>query len=644
MPIQPCIDSHNIFGAEIQYYRVDPRYWEAILDHFVESGLQCVTTFVQWCTHIVGEPDVDHPAGVLDFEGRTDPRLNLKRFLELVTQRGLQLNFRCGPFCCNETATGGYPDWLVMGDPNIMVWDHQNRPQQGYWIARRQGMQPSYLHPTYLQWVEKWFAAVAPIIKANLKSAGGCITMLSLDNEVSYIVQDSFLGSDYNPVNVNPGGFYHQFLREKYGNNPLPYHNQSGDLTSVVPPRSVPEKIGDNIAWYLDWIEFKTWVMKRYIATLRQMHQANGITDDIGITFMSNFNPHRPEGVPTRMCEFEEAVGPQGIVGYDFYRGGFMSYSGYHSMARVLKLMNVSVRYTWAAEFMAGLWNKDMSGYSRISDDHMRFMARCALAQGCKSIAWFMFHDRDTWGDAPVSSHGHARPSLEVLRETPELLFEKIDNWDRLRPCTDVTIVYDLTSHQHTSIGDPSPCSDNTLHIGKPCIAGVNSGQASAEYEGLFRLVEQAGYQAGAIDPLCVQQGEILATQKLVILPGSPIIHQMTAACLKDYVMQGGTLIVTGCWPTLDQNGRPLRFLDCDLPSNTLLGSGQIIWHDAYMGQAQPEEDTLENIEQMRLWIEQNINTNFAVRTFIKHPVEWIAWSKPRGTCSVEKLSFRING
>ena len=44
--------------------------------------------------------------------------------------------------------------------------------------------------------------------------------MINLDNEVSYIVRGGFLDSDYNPVNICPGGFWHQFLAEKYGHTP----------------------------------------------------------------------------------------------------------------------------------------------------------------------------------------------------------------------------------------------------------------------------------------------------------------------------------------------------------------------------------------------------------------------------------------
>jgi hypothetical protein len=162
----------------------------------------------------------------------------------------------------------------------------------------------------------------------------------------------------------------------------------------------------------------------------------------------------------------------------------------------------------------------------------MRFMALCALAQGCKALSWFMFHDRDCWGDSPVSSHGHARPSLAVLQSVKKLACETIKGWDDLVPATDLAVIYDLTSHQHSYIGDPSPCNDNALYVGEPAVDGAKCGQASLEYEGIFRIVEHTGRQASVIDP--VHSVAKLGAAPLVILPGSPVIHRATAQALEN--------------------------------------------------------------------------------------------------------------
>jgi len=663
----PVMNARNIFGAEIQYFRTEPRYWKTLLQQFKDTGLRCVTTYVQWGTHLVGAPNEAHPAGILDFTGETDPKLNLLLFLDLVEELGLDLNFRCGPFCCNEMVHGGYPPWLVLGDPNLMVWNSQNRTTQGYWIGRQEGSQPSYLHPEYLAWCARWIREVDRIIVPHLRSNGGCITMVNLDNEVSYIVQDGMLSSDYNPVNVGRGGFYHQFLQEKYGhvshvpytgNVPFAGNSSKGNavfkdnsfavntstsvnpstertIEDIVPPRAVPDSMDDNAAWYLDWMNFKQWCMGRYLEALRRMHEENGVRE---VLFMTNFNPHLPEGIPTRMPEFEKATG--GIVGYDFYRGTFLSYSGYQSMARVLKLMNASLAFTWSAEFMAGTWNKVLE--SRVSDDHMRFMARCALAHGCKALSWFMFHDRDCWGDSPVSSHGHRRPSWEVLRETIALCFEKINGWDSLKPLTDVAVLYDPVQHLHTGVGDPMPCNDQLVHVGTPSLAGIQAGVATREYIGLFRLLEHTGAQPGVVDLLA--KPEILDSHQTAFLPGSPIMEQAVNQMLLQWVTAGGRLYVSGTLPGMDERGGSLCFLNLspscfsstssDALSGVVeipVGKGILVWHpETLCAETDAEEDSLESLATLTHWLSQSGVTPH-VRIKPEAQVSWVDWRKTGG-------------
>jgi len=617
-------ESREIFGGEIQYFRLEPQYWESIIAGMKETGLRTVTSYVQWGTHMVAPPDADHPAGVLDFTGETDPKLNLMYFIELVEKYGLNLNFRCGPFTCDEMPYGGYPKFLTMDDPSFFAWDYQNRTTQGYWIGKPEGSQPSYLHPTYLNWCRKWINEVDKIILPHLKVNGGCITMINLDNEISYIVRDSFLGTDYNPVNVQRGGFWHQFLRFKYGcAAKLPYAVKYPYIEDVPVPRAIPETADKNFAWYADWMQFKTWCMSRYIAELRRMHEVNGITAD-KVIFMTNFNPHLPEGVPTRMPDFEKAT--MGITGYDFYRGTFMSYSGYQSMARVLKLMNNTVDFTFSAEFMSGTWNKVLNG--RVSDDHMRFMARCAFAHGCKAIDWFMFHDRDCWNDAPMSSHGHKRPSFRVLQETPEILYGKVKNWDAMKPSCDLSIIYDLNAHLHTSIGDPLPCADNDQYVGKPTIAGVKAGVSSKEYIGLFRLAEQNGLQAAAVD--IANSDAELYEHPFAVYPGSPVIDRATEKKLGDYVRSGHTLLITGVVPSVYDTSDACNFLGGIKSGAQVLGKGLVIFHDAWIAQADAEKDSLENIAVFGRYCDEALVTP-KVRISSPNPAEWVDWGAPGG-------------
>lgn len=634
-------NSSEIFGGEVQYFRTDPQYWQPIIDRVVESGLKGISTYVQWNTHMVERPSKEHPAGLMDFEGRTDARKNLLKFLDIVQEAGLLMNFRCGPFCCNEAVYGGYPKFLVCDHPEWMVWNSKDVPTQGYWIAREEGMQPSYLHPEYLSYCREWLTEVDQVIRPRLRSNGGFIDMINLDNEISYIVKDSFLDSDYNPVNVAPGGYWHQFLTEKYGSAArMPYSQTFSSIDLVPVPRVVPADITENLAWYLDWVEFKEWVMCRYIAELRQMHVDNGVED---VIFMTNLNPHLPEGVPTRIPSFEKAVQAgtgRGLVGYDFYRGLFLGWSGYSSMARVLKLMNASIDYTWSSEFMAGTWNKDLSKRGRVSDDHMRFMARCALANGCKSIAWFMFHDRLIWGDAPVSSHGHARPSLEVLKETAALCSREIPAWDELVPLHDCAVSYDITAHRHTSVGDPSPCNDGQLHVGLPTIAGIEAGAASREYAGLFRVVEAGGYQAAVIDILA--KPEFLDKYRLVFAPGGAVMSCLVAEKLERWCRAGGTLIVSGPCPSFNERGEPLPFF-AEVPREAgtyPVGAGQLVFTD-WLALDEPEMESLHSLAKVKEYFNlAEVIPHVHIKP-TKDIVSWEDWNRDR---AVDNSASMVKG
>jgi hypothetical protein len=268
----------------------------------------------------------------------------------------------------------------------------------------------------------------------------------------------------------------------------------------------------------------------------------------------------------------------------------------------------------------------------------MRFMARCALAQGCKAIHWFMFHDRDCWGDSPVSTHGHVRPSHQVLKETPKLLFSKIKDWDGLVPQMDAAIIYDLVQHQHTAIGDPAPCNDNDLHVGKPAVDGAQAGRASQEYLGLFRLVEENGMQAAAVDT--VHSNKTLSKYPLVFLPGSPVISGVTNKSLQAYVRKGGTVAVTGPWPTRDERGRLVKFMGLAKPGRQAelrkrIGKGLLIWQAAYVAQDKAEEESLQSITWVGGLLKQYVK-HAHVHIQPARPVEYVDWL-PGGGGGVHK-------
>lgn len=641
------IQAKEIFGGEIQYFRLDPPFWEKILIEFKEAGLRTVNTYVPWEFHMVSPPDAEHPIGTLDFTGETNPRLNLIYFLELVEKHGLNLNFRCGPFCCAEMEFGGYPKFLVRDIPEMYALTYEDKPTEGYGEGN---LQPCYLHPTYLDLCRKWIDEVDKIILPHLKENGGCITMINLDNEVSYICWDTFLMTDYNPVIVGRGGYYHQFLRETYGTpDKLPYAERYTAFEDVPAPREIPEVIDNNFAYYADWLKCRTWIMSRYIAELRRMHEANGITPD-KVIFMTNFCGHIPDAVPARMPDFEAAT--MGITGYDFYRSVFLQYWEYIVMARMLKLMTHTLKFPYASEFMSGTWRKIPR--VRVPADHMRFMGRVALAHGCKAIQWYMFADRDRWNDSPVSIHGHRRPCYDVVTEMSDMLFNKMTKWDELKPVNDIAIIYDLTSHLHTAIGDPQPCNEGLIYTGKPTIDGVEAGISSREHMGLFRLAEHNSIQAANIDILF--DDTALYSYPVAVHPGSPVVSHDTEEKLRRYVSSGGILAITGTIPTRYDTGETCSFLGGISVGTTEMGKGKIICLGKNLALAEAEQDELSSIEifgdlMKTCGITPTVKISSEVCSYVDtgvHDVEYLTQPRMMGSAVLqeaegEKVLFVMN-
>lgn len=636
----------KLFGAEVQYFRLEQKYWEKILTQLKECGFNFVSAYVPWGLHEIEK-------GKFDFEGRNGEKTNLIKYLELVKKTGLKMAIRPGPFICNEFVYGGYPERIVKDNPEIFVLDYQNRTTKGYWIPKREGSQPSYLHPEYLEECNIWISAISEVIKPFLSENGGPIEMINLDNEVSYIVMDSMFDSDYNSVMVGKNGYYHKFLKNKYKNTEnlpdIPFYRVK-KFTDIHAPRKLIE-VEKNIAYYFDWIEFKEWVMSEYLKRLRLMYEKNKVKN---ITFYTNLNPHRPEGVPTNPKKFEDAV--KGIVGYDFYRSPFLSFSGYASMARILRYLSSTLKFTWSAEFMAGWWTENV-GNAWLTPEHHKFMSLAAISNGCKGISYFMFHDRETWGTAPVSNRGNKRSVYYALKDVLKIV-NNLDNWENLKTLDDgIKIAYYRPYHWHTYLGDPSPCNDSEIHKGQPIIGGLESGLLTEEYEGIFRLLLLGGYIPSIVEML--DNPEELKNCKVLFFPTGPFIDKETEKKLSEFVKNGGVLVCGPFVPSSTPHGKEIKFFNGMIRTEFVskneasrveielekyifkveggkpvisidgfsvvsmfnYGKGKVYFIGSFIGQKKPEDEPLENINFLKSILEkEGIKPSIETKT---PPVEY---------------------
>lgn len=140
----------QVRSGAMHYFRIPACYWEDRLLKLKECGFNTVETYIAWNVH-------EETEGVFDFSGAKDFGL----FLDIANRLGLKAIVRPGPYICAEWEMGGFPAWLLAYKDIRLRCDN----------------------PIYLEKVEKYLQAIAPIIRPRLIENGGNIIMLQVENE-----------------------------------------------------------------------------------------------------------------------------------------------------------------------------------------------------------------------------------------------------------------------------------------------------------------------------------------------------------------------------------------------------------------------------------------------------------------------------
>lgn len=136
--------------GEFHFSRHDHRYWKDALLKMKASGVNIVSTYVLWIMHE-------------EFEGRQNwtGNMNLRKFVELCDEVGLDVHLRFGPYCNAEVYRGALPEWL----------------------GSRSDLKVRSNDPLYLAYVRNWYKSVYNQIEGLLYKDGGPIMALQLENE-----------------------------------------------------------------------------------------------------------------------------------------------------------------------------------------------------------------------------------------------------------------------------------------------------------------------------------------------------------------------------------------------------------------------------------------------------------------------------
>ena len=140
----------QLISGGLHYFRTHPQQWADRLHKARLMGLNTIETYVPWNLH-------ERRPG--DF--RTSGALDLPRFIELAAEQGLHVLVRPGPYICGEWEGGGLPSWLL-AEPGIALRSND---------------------PRYLAAVDRYFAALLPLLLPYLGTRGGPVLAVQVENE-----------------------------------------------------------------------------------------------------------------------------------------------------------------------------------------------------------------------------------------------------------------------------------------------------------------------------------------------------------------------------------------------------------------------------------------------------------------------------
>lgn len=393
-------EEYSPYAVEIQYFRVNKRYWSICFERIRRAGFRIISTVIPWQLHEDSHRE-------FDFSGFTDQTKDLIVFIELAREFGFKIILKPGPIAFAELPNGGLPPFLSKY-PEIFALDSNGAvTQTNLSDGTPDFTYPSLPHPRMQNFVKHYLNGLTEIVK-NYIYPRGPLFLVELDPG-TYFGGDPYpWKSDYNPHIV--GSLYPQFLEKRYGDIRTlnaAYGDSANDFTAVKPPKDFIIAKDISFTKMMDWFRFKEWLIKdnaTHMIDLYKSFQCEPL-------FYQTLAFHRNFQAPmTPIVSVDGEVFPTIQITWDTSSTG---------MLQRIRYLRANSEFPWASSISLGNHTADMATTKKhfpITADASKYILTLSLAGGIKGVNQYKFVETENWYDAPMANDGTIQESFEVVR------------------------------------------------------------------------------------------------------------------------------------------------------------------------------------------------------------------------------------
>jgi beta-galactosidase len=541
-----------LYSGSVHYWRHSPDAWRTILERVKELGFELISVPIPWGLHESGP-------GIFDF-GERNPHKALPKFLDLCQELGILVIVRPGPVVDEDMPYGGFP-LRVIRNPAVWALTSTGAPA----VSSRYTppvVIPSYASEKLFQEMAKFYDQLMPILNPRQYSAGP-IVLCQVNRETAFMGRVLAYDLDYSPESI---ALYRQFLNEKYGSAESLNEVYGGRYTSVseiVPPKSCEAVVQRDLPWYMDWVEYKEYLIRRFHARLVQMFRERGVNVPLAIDGPSVFQ------TPVDSLELQKTVETP-LVGMEIDPNP----ADYSGLATHVRYLTGTGRLPYASRFGSG---ESWFTSHVLTPAEQEFCILCAVMHGMTAVDFHMLAEGDRWVGAPIQRSGAFREEYANVFRRLGVFFAHHKIWDSKKNCRTLVLISAGLERYHAAFSTLNHAYLGLLRI--PKVFSDIPSSLGFQTEPMHQsILEEGSWIREACVFLENSQVEYnlagsglmldeLTKYDMVFIPTADFMDPKEQEKLLGFAERGGHLVFGPALPTLDERMNPASVLGAAVPA-----------------------------------------------------------------------------